>query len=500
MTEEGRQARLWWVVVGVVALVGLALRIAAAQGALWTDEAWSVIYAAQAQDAAGVFLRINHDNNHHLYSLWLQAIGMDASPLLARLPAIVAGTLCVPMAALVVARGRRDWAGIVAALLFAVSPIMVNFGSEARGYSLMLLAALVTLRLATAAVKGGEKPATPWLLALAAALGMLSQMTMAAPVALVTLWVYADRRATLGPVGALRYAARLMGPALTATAAVLLFVFAAAAASPTGMRLGGYLPFDGRDFTGALDDVVRWTLGLTLLRTWLAPLLLALVALWLALRPPRWLGRRARLYAFLLLGVPLGAALAHAGNTGFPRYYLSSALGLLLLASEWIAFGLGKHGPMRAGAAALLFVLVLAGLWSDSELIGLQRGRLDGPVALMAKRSPDGARVSLDPKRLEAALTIAARRGGVLVTIVNGCAPADYVLAARPRSEPTPATISHCGVRMRALGSSITSSLTGEAWVLYGAETLQSAGGPVSGPAPGASDRRHSGRAGVAQW
>src|SRR3954465_8111902 len=128
----------WWEAVGAIALAGCALRIAAAHGGLWTDEAWSVVYAAQARDPLGVFLRINHDNNHHLYSLWLQAIGVDASPLLARLPAIVAGTLCIPAAALVVAR-RSAPAGIVAALLFAVSPTMVNFGSEARGYSLMLL-------------------------------------------------------------------------------------------------------------------------------------------------------------------------------------------------------------------------------------------------------------------------------------------------------------------------------------------------------------------------
>src|SRR6478672_7953287 len=176
MDTAKRQSQTWWATVGAVALAGLALRIAAARGGLWTDEAWSVIYAARARDAAGVFLRINHDNNHHLYSLWLQAIGMNAPPLLARLPAIVAGVLCVPLAALVVAR-RSAATGPVAAILFAVSPTMVNFGSEARGYSMMLLAALTFLWLSAEAVEGREKPGTPWWLALTAALGMLSHMT-----------------------------------------------------------------------------------------------------------------------------------------------------------------------------------------------------------------------------------------------------------------------------------------------------------------------------------
>ena len=52
-----------------------------------------MVYAAEARDPVGVFLRINHDNNHHLYSLWLQAIGPAALPMLARAPAILAGSL-----------------------------------------------------------------------------------------------------------------------------------------------------------------------------------------------------------------------------------------------------------------------------------------------------------------------------------------------------------------------------------------------------------------------
>src|SRR5690242_15983163 len=141
-----RLDRWWWPAVGAIALAGLLLRVVAAHGGLWTDEAWSVIYAAQARDPLGVFLRINHDNNHHLYSLWLQAIGPDASPLLARAPAILAGSLAIVIAALLVGR-RSKVGGVVAALLFAFSPAMLVFGSEARGYAMMLLAALTILLL-----------------------------------------------------------------------------------------------------------------------------------------------------------------------------------------------------------------------------------------------------------------------------------------------------------------------------------------------------------------
>ena len=493
-----RQSRLWWAAVGAATLAGLALRIAMARGALWTDEAWSVIYAARAVDPVGVFLRINHDNNHHLYSLWLQAVGADASPFLMRLPAIVAGTLSVPLAASAVAR-RSGWAGVIAAILFAVSPTMVNFGSEARGYALMILAALGFLWLSAEAVEGRERQGTPWWLALVAALGMLSHMTMAAPVGLVALWAYLEKRAALGPAKAMRDAGRLMGPALAATAAVVLFVFAAAAASPTGMQLGGYLPFAWHEFFAGLNDMTGWTAGLDWLRDWVAPLALGCVAVWIGLRPPKWLGARARLYALLILGVPVGAALLQSGNSGFGRYYLSGAIGLLLLGSEWIGRGLAKKAPVRAAAAVLLAVLVGTSLWRDSELIDLQRGRPDQAVALMAQEAPSGARVALEPKRLEGALTVAADKARYPVTIAKGCAYADFVFAAQRRWEITPATIDHCGIKMRALGSSVTTSLTGEAWVLYAPERLQTAEAPVSGRPPTASDRRISGRAGVAQ-
>ena len=206
--------RLWWAAVAGSALVGLALRLAAARRGLWTDEAWSAIYAAQARDPIGVFLRINHDNNHHLNSLWLQAIGLGAPPLLARAPSIVAGSLGVVVAAMLAGRRSRA-AGLVAALLFAVSPILVIYGSEARGYATMLLAALLTLLIVDGAVDGRPVRRARWWLA-ALALGHVvppddgSQRRMSRPCG-STL-----RAGRLRPDEALTATVRLMGPALAA--------------------------------------------------------------------------------------------------------------------------------------------------------------------------------------------------------------------------------------------------------------------------------------------
>lgn len=476
--------RWWWAAVASACLAGLALRLAAASsGALWTDEAWSVVYAAEARDAAGVFLRINHDNNHHLYSLWLQAIGRDAPPLLARLPAIIAGTLGVLVAAIFAGRHSRA-AGLIAALLFALSPALVTFGSEARGYAPMLLAALILLLLASDAVEGRETPRTQWLIALAALLGMLSHLTMAAPVALVTLWIYLDRRAALGPVPALRATARLMGPALIATAAVIAFVIAAAAASPTGMRLGGYLSFAWRDYWAALDDLAAWSAAITAPAAWLGPVAIALSAALVALRPPPWLGPRASLYAILILTVPLAAALLHPGNAGFARYYLASAIGLLLLIADTFAHALGRKGVSRGLALVALAFILASDLRRDAELIALGRGRAEAAVARIGTRP-----VALEPARLEAALTLAAGRRGQSLSIAHGCDPADFVLASHGRFDRAQPAIERCGATFRAVESGRTTPLSGDAWTLYAATSLQTSRPPVSGRAPQAAAR-----------
>ena len=500
MTADGRAQRLWWWgAVGAIALAGLALRIAAAHGGLWTDEAWSVIYAAEARDPLGVFLRINHDNNHHLYSLWLQAIGTGAPPLLARVPAIVAGTLAIPMAALLIGR-RSCIGGIAAAALFACSPILVSFGSEARGYALMLLAALVTLWLVTETVDGGEKPGTRWWLALTAAVGMFSHLTMAAPVALAALWFYVDRRAALGPATAARETWRLMGPALAATAAVIMFVFAAAAASPTGMRLGGYRAFTVPDYEAALDDLGLWSAGLTGPWAWLMPAMIGALALGIAFRPPAWLGSRARLYAVLILAVPMGVFLLRVGNAGYARYYLASALGLLLLMADWIGRGLAARGAPRTAASALLAVLLLTSGIRDWRLIGLERGEPDRPVRDMAALAPAGANVALAQPRFEAVAKLAAAHAGYPLRFAVGCSVAQFALAAQERGTATRPTVRRCGVTMRAIDSSVASPITGDSWVLYRAESLQSAGPPVSGPPPKRAGLPPlSRRAGVAQ-
>ena len=311
--------------------------------------------------------------------------------------------------------------------------------------------------------------AGPWWLALISLFGMLSQMTMAAPVALIIFWTYLDRRKAEGPEQGLRTTARMMGPAAIVAVIVPLLVIAVGMMSSTGMRVGGYTAFAWTDFSRALGDLAAWTFGLTAIPAWLLLIGLALITAIVAMNPPEWLGTRARLYAILILGIPLAVSVIHPGNVVFARYFLCSAIGLLLLASEWIGRELGKSPLRRLGAAASVALLAMASLWQDSFLIQAARGHPDSIVQLMHQKLPGGGRVALETGRLDAVTHVAAIRANYPVVLVHGCAPADFVVSSEPSRLASHGPLIHCGVTMSPIGSGSGTALTGDRWQLYAA-------------------------------
>jgi hypothetical protein len=453
----------WWPAVAVLTLVGLALRIAAARGGLWTDEAWSVVFAAQARDPLGVFLRINHDNNHHLNSLWLQAVGMHASPLLERAPAILAGTLTIPVAALLFAR-RSAVGAVAAAALFAISPMMVVYGSEARGYALMILATLFMILLTTQAVEGRATAATRQWMALAAGVGTLSHLTMVAPLGLLCLWVYLEKRSSLGTSRAMVETLALMVPPLAACGAALAIMLVPAILSPTGLQTGGYNPHSFHNYTVGLSDMETWAAGLTFPVRWLAIVALVGIGGWMLVRPAAAMRSRARLYGLLLLGVPVAIFSERIGNAQFARFYMSSAIGLLLLGAEWAALAASGARTLRALCAAAGVLFLVEAFWHDREIVELGRGQPDHAIRLMAADAPRGAKVDVHTYQLVAPFVVAARQADYPLQLSKDCSAKFMIVARNARSTRT---VERCGRPMHAIGWSEATDLTGDAWVLY---------------------------------
>lgn len=454
----GRTDNRVWLVL--IFSVGLALRVVDAQGALWLDEAWSAVTAHEVGTPLGVFFKINHDNNHHLNTLWLQIVGMDAPPQLQRLLSIVSGSLTIAVAWLIGLRVGKA-AAVCAAVLFAVSPLLVTYGAEARGYAPMVLALMVTVLLIGRWLDDGLRRTIP--VAVSVLLGMFSQLTMAFGLVAVAMWVVFELFWVGRPGGkAGRDAAAILAPLLAPAMAVVALVVLAAA--PKGLQFGSYEPFGWASLNDGVTLMWRYAFGGLFL--WLAGLFLVLV----------WPGERARsgkptveLIAFGLMAlIPAGVAVLQLGNSGTPRYYLVAGLGWLMIvairAGERIAAGGWQRGVALAGMAAI----VVASLAMDWTMVRDQRADPGRALAAMQARAPQGTDAAVDQARATAVLQMAAAAAHYPLAVTAAPCPATrFLFIDRDGDQPFPAAPQRCGATYAVIAEAHPQGLSGTHWKLY---------------------------------
>ncbi|MCZ4340408.1 hypothetical protein O4H52_02230 [Sphingomonadaceae bacterium G21617-S1] len=446
-----------WAILAIAATIGLVLRIAAAQGDYWLDEAWSAVFAREAATPGDVFFAINHDNNHFLNTLWLQLVGWGSPPILGRALSIACGTASIVVAGLIGARrGLRGAA--FAALLFAVAPILVTYGSEARGYAPMLLALLCAIRIVDRELFGAPVAHAPVLIGIAALIGMLAHVSMLFGVAALTGWVAIEQGRRTRPRAAALATLRLMGRAVAAVIAVLLVVAAGAVASPDGFRMGSIAPFSWPAFVDALDHMVGWTIGWPPLL--IGPWLLLFLFMPFLLRRAPLLRERIGFHLLAILGLPLLVALLEADNSAFPRYYLLSAVALLLLVAEMAA--------VRGRAARLLFAWIMIGsLTLDIGLVANRRGDPGAAIDAISLAAPGGGSVMVEAARDSAVLEAAAAQRAYPLTVTDSCADTRFIFLAGNGTAPFPLAALRCGAAFQPIAGSDIYGLSGQAWQLY---------------------------------
>lgn len=456
--------RRWWWAVFAIAFAGLVLRFVCSLGDLWFDEAWSAAQARDALTPIGVFTGINHDNNHHINSLWMQFVGYGAWPPLVRLLSILSSSAAILVAAKIAEpRGRITM--LVTALLFAVSPMLVTMGSEARGYASMSLAMLVAILFIDRWLAGDLAYRRPTTLALCFFLGAFSQLTMIfAAVALVgwpffVLWKRSDFKSAVIETFKVFFVPVLV------IACVLGFVLLAGKLAGTGFRFGRYDPFDFMMYLNGTTTAIGYTIGVPWKDIW--PIVLVLVLLVLA---PRYGGSRMALYRLAIFGFPFLLAVLHAGNVGHARYYMPALLPLLLMLGEMIGFSLSRADWFkRIDGSIGLTVILIGSLWCDYVLSVDQRGDPGGPVREMMARAPQGTRMLLDRDTGQAAIDVAAaRRRYKLEVILGRCdSQARFLLVDRFLGEPFPTNVDRCGGHFVPIAEHRMRSLSGTNWNLY---------------------------------
>ena len=457
--RDERRARL--LLLGIT-LIGLALRIAGAQGSLWLDEAWSAMLAAEVKTPLGVLVGINHDNNHHLNSLWMQWLGLAAPTWQLRFLSVLTGTLSIPVAA-AIARPRGIVFALVTALLFAISPVLVTLGSEARGYAPMALALMVAILFVDRTLAGDESYHRPTTLALCFVLGALAQLTMVFGILALTGWALIAwwRRDGFGP--AIKRWFALFALPLVALAALLGLMVFAALSAPRGFQFGYYEPFAINLFFHAMVELAGYTIGFPVIT-----ILLPLGALLLLVLAPRANPARVDFYRLAIAAFPATMVALRAGNPGHPRYYLLVALALLLMLGEMIGAALMRPGRIRIAAGTALAVVAAGSLVQDADLAINRRGDPAAAVRELARLRPKGADVLMDRNTGEAMIRIAALQARYPLRLTRLPCPAhEFVFVDRYKGEARPVHFERCGAPYAPILDHQAHGLSGTHWTLY---------------------------------
>jgi hypothetical protein len=129
--------RWFFVACAASVIVGLILRVLGARGDLWADEIWSLDLAQMAQTPWALFT-LRTDNNHQLNSLVIYLLRESHGMFVLRVHSIIAGVGTIILAGVFARRWGRP-AAIFTMMIVACSFVLVHYGSEARGYSMLVL-------------------------------------------------------------------------------------------------------------------------------------------------------------------------------------------------------------------------------------------------------------------------------------------------------------------------------------------------------------------------
>jgi hypothetical protein len=437
--------------------------LAAARGDLWLDEIWSLANARALRSPFEALTRIHLDNNHHLVTAWLWVIGDGSPPWAYRLVSVMSAAATVALAALrPLHRDRLE--GLTAGILLAGSFLLVQYGSEARGYAPAALCAVAAFH---AVDRWLASRRTPWAAAagLLATVGLLAHLTYAFALAGLACWAALALRATWRE-----------RPASPAALAWLAMPFAALAAlwavDLRHLVIGGGPEYD---LVEVLRETLRATLGIPR-----GPLeLLAIVALGAAAYEVIALARAGdRRWAFFAVTVAAAPALLLAARRPpilAPRYFLVTVPFLLVLLASALArlARLGAAGRVFHAAALALFCVGNA--VPIAALLRHGRGHYGDAVAYLVEHTPGDAMTIGSDHDFRNGMVLGyyaerlrSKKEILYVEPGGGVPPPEWYLhhdfADPPRSDPS---IEVFGRRYVLAASFPYAGLSGWRWLLY---------------------------------
>jgi hypothetical protein len=366
-----------WMAVGSFA-VGTAVRVLAAHNDLWFDEVWTLQLLREHVHSFGdVFTNVKHSNNHHLCSLWMWLVGQNASPLVYRLPSVLASIGTIVVAGLIGIRQSR-LEGCIAVILTSWSYLLIHFGTDARGFSLVIFFALLSWH---ALQQFEEKRSWVWIIVFwsAVVLGFLAHLEFAicfAGLVAWALWRFVRYRSKW------RQAAFDLFALFTVPIILLLaFYFV----SIRGMEVGAgpdyqVMPLLIKTASYMLGGPASGAAAGIAALVAVASIYVVLVYLMFE-RDDRWI-----FYAVLIV-VPLGLMAILLPVPLSVRYFIISVAASLVLLSSGYAALLRRGVVGRDVALTLLAVFVAGNAVNTGNLLRFGRGQYLAALRFMEKNS-----------------------------------------------------------------------------------------------------------------
>ncbi len=169
---------------------GVTLRLAYLFQPMQYDEAFTFDY--YASKPLYVALSVYFSPNNHLFHTLLVFVAhriLGNHPWALRLPALVAGLLLMPVAYAAVRSLYGKHAALLAAALIAPSALLIEYSTNARGYSILTLCFMASLWLAAELLRQ-EHPMEWVLFVLAGTLGFFTIPVMLYPFGVVVGWMF----------------------------------------------------------------------------------------------------------------------------------------------------------------------------------------------------------------------------------------------------------------------------------------------------------------------
>lgn len=461
--------------LGVLLAAAAAIRLAAADGDLWLDEIWSLDNLALAMTWPTLGDRVAllfHDNTHPVNTLYLALVGPGAGPLAYRALSVFAGVATVAVAAAIGWR-RTPLQGLISAGLVSVSYPMVHYSSEARGYGVMLLAALAAAWLMETYL---ERPGRLKAAAFAAVslLGLASHPTFLPVLAALGAWaamaLYSRHGSAVSTAAGLVV---LFGAPLIAFEAFAIVAW-------NNWMIGGAPPADA---AGSAAILTLLTFGIDAYGGGAAIHALALAGPALGALTVWWLARRGDAsWVFFLLMVlvfPLALIVIESPWPVWPRYFIVHGLFALILAARGLSLLAGQGAAGKAMAAVALAGFAIGNALLLDSFFAAGRGHYGQALDLIADRSPGPVTVAGYPEFSVATLIVHhARARGLEGTVSfvpvaeDAGPPADWFIDGRSgRQRPKPVIYRTHG------GSGVAAyrvvevfphwGLSGTTWALY---------------------------------